>query len=89
MRRIVVVDDAEINRELLHNILKDDFVIDMARDGRGAAEAPPAQERYGGAASGSANAQDGRLFRHSGDEKGRFKRQDSGACDQRREVRGD
>ena len=33
MRRIVVVDDAEINRELLHNILKDDFVIDMARDG--------------------------------------------------------
>ncbi|MCI9073361.1 MAG: response regulator [Lachnospiraceae bacterium] len=33
MQRIVVVDDAEINRELLRNILKDSYVIDMARDG--------------------------------------------------------
>lgn len=34
MQRIVVVDDAEINRELLHNILKDDYLIDMAGDGQ-------------------------------------------------------
>ena len=33
MQRIVVVDDAEINRELLRNILKDSYEIDMAQDG--------------------------------------------------------
>lgn len=34
MQRIMIVDDAEINRELLHNILKDSYIIDMAKDGR-------------------------------------------------------
>lgn len=33
MQRIVVVDDAEINRELLQNILKDNYIIDLAQDG--------------------------------------------------------
>ena len=33
MQKILVVDDAEINRELLRNILKDSYEIDMAQDG--------------------------------------------------------
>ena len=33
MQRIMVVDDAEINRELLQNILKDNYIIDTAGDG--------------------------------------------------------
>ena len=33
MQKILVVDDVEINRELLHNILKDDYIIEMAGDG--------------------------------------------------------
>ena len=33
MQKILVVDDVEINRELLHNILKDDYIIEMAEDG--------------------------------------------------------
>ncbi len=33
MQRILVVDDAELNRNLLHNILEDEYTIDMAEDG--------------------------------------------------------
>ncbi|MCI8326834.1 MAG: response regulator [Lachnospiraceae bacterium] len=33
MQKILVVDDAELNRELLYNILKDDYIIEMAEDG--------------------------------------------------------
>lgn len=33
MQRILVVDDAELNRELLRNILKDEYIIEMAEDG--------------------------------------------------------
>lgn len=33
MQRIVVVDDAVINRELLQNILKDNYIIELAQDG--------------------------------------------------------
>ena len=33
MDRILVVDDAELNRDLLYDILKDDYTIDMASDG--------------------------------------------------------
>ncbi len=33
MQRILVVDDAEINRELLRNILEDDYIVEMAEDG--------------------------------------------------------
>lgn len=38
MRRILVVDDAEQNRELLRNMLKDEYVIEMAEDGETALE---------------------------------------------------
>lgn len=34
MQRIIVVDDVEINRELLKNILKDDYIIELAEDGQ-------------------------------------------------------
>lgn len=33
MQKILVVDDAELNRELLHEILKDEYKVDMAKDG--------------------------------------------------------
>lgn len=33
MRRVLVVDDAEINREILCNMLSDDYTVDMAADG--------------------------------------------------------
>lgn len=33
MRRVLVVDDAEINREILCNMLSDDYAVDMAADG--------------------------------------------------------
>lgn len=33
MQRIVIADDAELNRELLRNILKDSYLIDTAGDG--------------------------------------------------------
>lgn len=33
MQKILVVDDAELNRELLHEILKDEYKVDMAEDG--------------------------------------------------------
>lgn len=33
MRRVLVVDDAEINREVLSNILADDYAVDTASDG--------------------------------------------------------
>ena len=34
MQRILVVDDSEMNRELLQDMLKNDYVIEMAEDGR-------------------------------------------------------
>lgn len=33
MQRILVVDDAEINREMLLDILKDDYQVETAVDG--------------------------------------------------------
>jgi ppGpp synthetase/RelA/SpoT-type nucleotidyltranferase len=33
MQKILVVDDAELNRELLCEMLKDEYVVDMAEDG--------------------------------------------------------
>lgn len=33
MQRILVVDDAEMNRELLREILEDDFMVEVAEDG--------------------------------------------------------
>lgn len=33
MKKILVVDDAQLNRELLYDILKDDYIVDMAGDG--------------------------------------------------------
>ncbi len=33
MQRILVVDDVELNRELLREILRDEYVIDTAEDG--------------------------------------------------------
>lgn len=33
MQRILIVDDAEINRELLHNMLSGDYAVDTASDG--------------------------------------------------------
>ena len=30
MQKILVVDDAEWNRELLHEILKDEYMVEMA-----------------------------------------------------------
>ena len=38
MKKILVVDDAELNRELLHDILKDDYITEMAADGEEALE---------------------------------------------------
>ncbi|EOS24462.1 hypothetical protein C806_01973 [Lachnospiraceae bacterium 3-1] len=34
MQRIIVVDDVEVNRELLKNILEDDYVVELAEDGQ-------------------------------------------------------
>ncbi len=34
MQRIIVVDDVEINRELLKNILEDDYKVELAEDGK-------------------------------------------------------
>ena len=33
MQRILVVDDAEINRELLRDVLNEDYVVETAADG--------------------------------------------------------
>ena len=33
MQKILVVDDAQLNRELLCQMLEGDYVIDMAEDG--------------------------------------------------------
>lgn len=38
MQKILVVDDAELNRELLHDILKDEYAVEMAGDGEQAVE---------------------------------------------------
>lgn len=45
MQRILVVDDAELNRELLRSILEDKYIIDTAEDGRQALEALRMHER--------------------------------------------
>ena len=34
MQRILVVDDAEVNRELLCDMLKDEYQVETAADGR-------------------------------------------------------
>ena len=34
--RIMVVDDAEVNRELLREILEDEYIVDTAEDGEDA-----------------------------------------------------
>ena len=33
MQRILVVDDVELNRELLRNMLEDEYLIEIAEDG--------------------------------------------------------
>lgn len=33
MQRILVVDDVEVNRKLLHHMLKDDYIVALAEDG--------------------------------------------------------
>ncbi|MCM1569919.1 MAG: response regulator [Roseburia sp.] len=33
MQRILVVDDAEVNREILRNMLMDEYIVEMAEDG--------------------------------------------------------
>jgi putative two-component system response regulator len=38
MQKILVVDDAEWNRELLHEILKDEYMVEMAENGMQAME---------------------------------------------------
>lgn len=38
MKRILVVDDAELNRELLHEMLNNDYIIETASDGEEALE---------------------------------------------------
>ena len=38
MQKILVVDDAEVNREILYNILKDEYIVETAQDGRMALE---------------------------------------------------
>lgn len=45
MQRILVVDDAELNRELLRSILEDRYIIDTAEDGRQALQALQMHER--------------------------------------------
>ena len=38
MQRILVVDDAEVNRELLYGMLRDDYMVELAKDGEEALE---------------------------------------------------
>ncbi len=38
MQRILVVDDAEVNRELLRGMLKDDYIVELAEDGEQAVQ---------------------------------------------------
>lgn len=38
MQRILVVEDAQLNRELLKDMLKDEYRVDTARDGEEALE---------------------------------------------------
>lgn len=38
MQKIMIVDDAELNREMLYEILKDEYAVDMAEDGEEAIE---------------------------------------------------
>ncbi|MCM1183632.1 MAG: response regulator [Roseburia sp.] len=45
VQRILVVDDAEVNRELLRDMLSDEYIVEMAEDG---AAAVRTLERYGG-----------------------------------------
>ena len=34
MQRILIVDDAEVNREMLREILAADYIVDMAANGQ-------------------------------------------------------
>lgn len=45
MQRILVVDDADLNRELLRSILEDKYIIDTAEDGRQALQVLQMHER--------------------------------------------
>lgn len=45
MQRILVVDDAEVNRELLRDMLENDYIVEMAEDGE---EAIRTLEKYHG-----------------------------------------
>ena len=38
MQRILIVDDMEMNRELLHGMLKDDYIVELAEDGEQAVQ---------------------------------------------------
>lgn len=40
MQRIPVMDDTELNRELLRNMLEEDYIVEMAEDGEQALEKP-------------------------------------------------
>lgn len=33
MQKILVVDDVEVNRELLRDMLKEDYIVEIAEDG--------------------------------------------------------
>lgn len=45
MQKILVVDDAELNRELLHDVLKDEYLVEMAEDGEQALQRLEADAR--------------------------------------------
>ncbi len=49
MQRILVVDDAEMNREILRDILEEDYQVELAQDGHQAME--KLQENQGGLAA--------------------------------------
>jgi len=38
MQRILVVDDVEVNRELLRNMLEDEYIVETAEDGEQAVQ---------------------------------------------------
>lgn len=49
MQKILVVDDAEVNRELLYDILKDEYIVETAENGEQAIQ--KLREDYGGIAA--------------------------------------
>ena len=44
LQKILVVDDAELNRELLHDVLAEEYLVDTAEDGAQALEKLDADE---------------------------------------------